>query len=106
MEDHVPAAIFSVVEFHGYLSWRLDPQWLGLFPSVSVIITDFFILFPLGAMSSFVARELFPKPVEGGSVLAMDILAKKFREQSLEESANQNASQIKFVSIARKIVMD
>lgn len=57
-------------------------------------------------MSSFVARELFPKPVEGGSVLAMDILAKKFREQSLEESANQNASQIKFVSIARKIVVD
>lgn len=48
-------------------------------------------------MSSFVARELFPKPVEGGSVLAMDILAKKFREQSLEESANQNASQIKFI---------
>lgn len=106
MEDHVPAAIFSVVEFRGYLSWHLDPQWLGLFPSVSVIITDFFILFPLGGMSSFVARELFPKPVEGGSVLAMDILAKKFREQSLEESANQNASQIKFVSIARKIVMD
>lgn len=64
---------------------------------MSVIITDFFILFPLGAMSSFVARELFPKPVEGGSVLAMDILAKKFREQSLEESANQNASQIKFI---------
>lgn len=55
-------------------------------------------------MSSFVARELFPKPVEGGSVLAMDILAKKFREQSLEESANQNASQIKFVSKARQIV--
>ena len=52
----------------------------------------------LGAMSSFVARELFPKPVEGGSVLAMDILAKKFREQTLEEAANPNASQIKFVS--------
>ena len=49
-------------------------------------------------MSSFVARELFPKPVEGGSVLAMDILAKKFREQTLEEAANPNASQIKFVS--------
>lgn len=50
-------------------------------------------------MSSFVARELFPQPVEGGTVLAMDILAKKFHDQSLEESStSQNASQIKFVS--------
>lgn len=48
-------------------------------------------------MSSFVARELFPQNVEGTSVLTMDILAKKFREQSLEESNNQNSSQIKFI---------
>jgi hypothetical protein len=52
-------------------------------------------------MSSFVTRELFPQPVEGGNVLAMDILAKKFHEQSLNEATtSQNASQIKFVSIA------